>query len=152
MPGPGDGESAGDTSGLHLSSGHQPRPDLANVEELTSDLERFGRALSGKARELDYNRQYLRSIRAEQDLAYAHVARIIPTVQETYRSLVAAIQSRESGAAGPDIAEVAATNTRALQELQQLVGSLNIQAALYLHAWDQYSASAEDARRMCART
>jgi hypothetical protein len=111
-------------------------------------LEQRSREWTAMVRQLDQHRQHLTFAQAEQDLVYEQLARIVPVVQDTYRSLKAAIEARESGTAGSGIEEMAAMNTRALEELEKIAGTLNAQAIWYRSAWEQYSHSAENAQRL----
>lgn len=120
----------------------------SSVADLIRSLDGAGREWTSKSRELEQHREHLASARVQQDLVYEQLARIVPVVQETYRSLKTAIESREVGSPDGGIAELAAMNARALEELEKIAGTMNAQAAWHSSAWERYCVSVEEARRL----
>lgn len=120
----------------------------ASFTDIGHLLEQRSREWAAMVRELGRRRQHLAFAQAEQDLACEQLGRIVPVVQDTYRSLKSAIEARQSGIEGGPIEEITTMHVRALDELEKLAGTLNAQASWYRMAWEQYLQVAESARRL----
>jgi hypothetical protein len=122
----------------------------ANFADLGHLLEQRCRKWVAAARNLEQRRRHLAFLQAEQDLACAQLGRIVPAVQESYRSLKEAIDARQTGEAGKSVEESAAMNARALDELEELAGAISARAAWHRTAWEDYMQAAESARSLRA--
>lgn len=142
------GAPSGDLNGSSEASAGESGTSFADLGHL---LEQRSREWAAMVRELERRRQHLAFAQAEQDLACEQLGRIVPVVQDTYRSLKAAIEARQAGITGSPIDEMAAMNARALDELEKLAGTLSAQASWYRSAWEQYLQVAEGARHLRGR-
>jgi hypothetical protein len=126
------------------------RAALPTVEyaRVSDELERRSREWTAMVRLLEQNRHTLDCAEMERDAAYDELARIVPIVQETAKELTAAMDASRSGRPSPDLPELFAKNSEALDQLEKVSVALSGHFLRCRAAWEQYARSVENAQRL----
>ena len=128
-----------------MRAGHPIEGGFAVVRE---DLERRTREGHTMVRLLDQYRQQLETAERERDTAYAELARIVATVQDTARDFKIATERCKAGERGVDLAGLSARNSAALEDLERIAGVLNSHSLSCRVAWEQYARTIVNAQRL----
>ena len=128
-----------------MRAGHPIEGGFAAVRE---DLERRSREGTSMVRLLDQYRQQLETAERERDNAYAELARIVVTVQDTARDFRTATERCKAGDRGADLAGLCARNGAALEDLERIAGTLNSHFLTCRVAWEQYARTIVNAQRL----
>ncbi len=136
----------------HEAFGFGDRDDQMDEFEtfaaIGEDLERRSRQSATLVRLLEQHRQQLLTAERERDAAYDQLARIVPVVHETARTLREAMDARKVEDDTARMHKLFMMNGRALDELEKVATTLFADFLCVKSAWEQYARSVEDARKL----
>lgn len=130
--------------------GDEQDDEYETFAAIGQDLERRSRQSATMARVLQQHRQQLQTAEKDRDDAYEKLARVVPVVNDTAQALREAMNARKLDDDPARMHKLFMLNGRALDELEKVASTLFADFLWVKSAWEQYTRSVEDARKMRA--